>query len=643
YAKRVDEDLLIYETIVSNIYEFLDGTIDRARLREDGYLANYNETVLKSVLTEINRKTRKSNGIYIAFDPQYTGRTEGIWVAIDPEGKEQYSMAAEVSGKDENDPEVAWYFNAVRSGEGSWSDLYTNDANVSVMSYSMPIIIDNNFLGVIGIDLSLQELIEDIESITLYDTGYAFMLNEEHDYIIHPTLNQESNLRNVSNGAYNFIADAIESEGTGLVDTDFDNDEKIMVFAKLHDGKTIILSAPRKEILKDMYATVYIILGVLAAGILFAIFISFYVGAKIGRPIVLVTQILEKTSRLDLTEIEETKAIKALENRKDEAGFIFKATMILRKEIREIIEAIEGTTNNIVNNTGNLTLAAGETSLSINEVAKSVEELAEATMEQAGEAERSSHKLNRLSDEIKGAVEDGAVVVESSAKAQAINQDGERSVNSMVEKFMIVKQTSQVLGDNIDSLQLQSQSIGNILSTIMNISEQTNLLALNAAIEAARAGEAGRGFAVVADEIRTLSADTGHATQNIEKILNTIQSEVENTKDNMGVSESALKDADYSLVGSREAFRQISEAIFVTIDAIGELEQKLQMIDMDKEVVIQGIESISAITEEVAASAEELSASTEEQAATMETISHNTDNLAQIIQKLESLVNRFTL
>lgn len=643
YAKDYNENLDFYETTATAIKQMVDATIDPTKLSQKDYLTNYTNSTLGPIIERITADTTESLGIFVAFDSQYSGKTEGIWAALNEDGSMQKALPTAFTSADAGNPKFAWYFDSIKQGSGLWSDIYPNNAGQNVITYSTPLIVNNKSVGAIGIDLNIDQVIENIGNIKLYDTGYAFLLNKDFDFLIHPTLDNTSNLGSINDNSYVEVAKSIQEANSGVITTEFFGEDGIMSFSKLNDKKVLVSFTPEREIFSNVNRIIYIILGMIVIATILTAVIAFIAGKRIADPIIFITGMLETTSKLDLADIEQTKGVTRLANRKDEIGRVFRATEILRQEMRYIISKIEETTNKVMANTKNVTTATVETTQSINDVAKTVEELAEASMLQAQDAESSSSKLNKLAEKIKVAVEDGHMVVKSSMRAQMRTEEGSKSMDDVVEKFNITNHSAKELVKNVDSLTTNSKLIGTILSTIMSISEQTNLLALNAAIEAARAGEAGRGFAVVADEIRKLSEETKKSTKSIEDILNNIQNEVANTKENMDLSELALGDANKTLELAKKAFMDIHQATLSSISGVEELNQILETVDEDKDEVTVAIQSISSVTEETAASTEELSASMEEQLATMINISNSAQNLTQTIDELEELVAKFNL
>lgn len=314
---------------------------------------------------------------------------------------------------------------------------------------------------------------------------------------------------------------------------------------------------------------------------------------------------------------------------------------LMTKNLKALIaESIDVTTQLSVV-ADKLALSAEQSGQGAEDIAVTVNELAQTANAQAEGASRGAELAKDVFEKVETIARSARETSQSTIETNEIIKVGVTTIEEQNLKMKNNSESTKAVNNAVDELAQQALEIGNITDVITGIASQTNMLALNAAIEAARAGEVGKGFAVVADEVRKLAEGSTAAAKQISNIIVGIQKSVENAKNQVTASITAVEEQQLAVEHTQQAFEKIKESSLYAIKQVNAISEATNAVINNVQEIALVSESSAAASEQSAASTQEISASTQEQSAAMEEVSQMAQDLKNMVNKLNQASNKF--
>lgn len=461
------------------------------------------------------------------------------------------------------------------------------------------------------------------------------------------------------------VATTVEENGQRQVGTAASADVKEQVFG---DNQTYIGKA---EVVGESYNTIYLPLegssaetvGMLFIGkptsyqenittafaiklmlymgilMVIAFVATYFLGQSLAKPIVRLNDLAVNISNLDVTEeIDED-----LLERKDEVGHLANSFKTLSLSLRDFVSQVADASEQVLQSAGNMSASSEELYAASEDMSETMQEISFSSETQASESNETNEGVNELAEGIVEVLHSSNALNKIADATETLKNNGLGTIDNLMERTRDSGECMNEVEAIILETQKSAEEISEIVDLIDSISAQTNLLSLNASIEAARAGESGRGFAVVAQEIGDLAEQSSASTEQVEAIINELQTKVTNTVNTLDEMRNILEFQESAAHDTNEIFDDLAVNLVEIRNESSHTTRLGESMNKMKDRIVSMIGNISVISEQNAASTQQVAATTEEQSAASSEVAKDSESLSQLAVNLQEMVETFKI
>ncbi|WP_141506410.1 methyl-accepting chemotaxis protein [Paenibacillus luteus] len=528
----------------------------------------------------------------------------------------------------------------------SYIEPYTYEAagvQTELMSIVYPILdAKGDFLGIVGIDLSLTQLQEEAAQYKPLD-GYVALVTAKGVYAANPN-NPASILQ-----AYGDSPDKQqlwEQVNSGKRDKAYTMNSEglnvLRVFEPIQmpgsEQVWFTQTAVSKDVILEEYnkAKFTAILTAAAAMLVLAGVMAFLIWSMVIKPLRMLSGKLQLMSQGDLTQQLQIRT-------GDEFGVMGGHFNEMTSKLRGMFRLVSDLSMAVGATSEQLTASAEQTGKASETIAVSIGHVAEGAQSQHGYASEASQAMGEMTIGVQRIADSSALVSSSAEDVAQQTKAGSAQLQAAIHLMDELQRSVAETGSAIDRLGQRSDQIGGMIDIISGISTQTNLLALNAAIEASRVGEHGRGFAVVAAEIRKLAEQTKKAAEQVTGLVEDVRGDTHKAALTMAAGNEKVQQGVKSVADSGQLFASILTEMSQVNDQIQEVSAAAQQMTASTEQISASVVQLADLASDASSESQSVAAASEEQLASMEEISASAEALSNMVQELLEKLDQFKI
>ncbi|MEA1891089.1 MAG: SpoIIE family protein phosphatase [Campylobacterota bacterium] len=275
-AKLIEENSVYkIQTIISKTKEY------SLRLQESLQEDSFDREIIKKTLIKALKQEPYFYGMAMAFEPKN--------IYNEPFSPYYYKgddaiLYADLALNNYNYLEKEWYTTPKKKRNNSWSEPYFDEGGGDILmaTYSTPIMQNHKFLGVLTIDLSLKKLQEIISSISILESGYAFLLSKEYKILVDP--DKKKIMKQYYKNSFEYS-------------TIIKEDERWLYYAHVAStGLTLGIVLPHGELFSSLHRMSLISIILAIVGSILLIITMILISRRISQPLQDVTSLTQEIS-----------------------------------------------------------------------------------------------------------------------------------------------------------------------------------------------------------------------------------------------------------------------------------------------------------------------------------------------------------